>query len=99
MVVLAANAVFAMAASDGWFNYDAIAGVKSVNARADCDHFTSRLMSQNLRVDGRNLADAPVLIPMHIAAANADRPNPQADFAVCGIGRLGHFAFFQNAGS
>ena len=84
IVVLAFDAEFAVAAGDAGLDDDAVAGREIVNARANRNDFTGRLMAEDLRINGGRFADAAILIPVQIAATNAGRADADSEFAVTG---------------
>ena len=71
---------------------------KSCTPGADRDDFTGRLMPEHLRISSRKFADAAVLIPVQIATADANGADSDGHFAMPGIARLEHLAFFERAG-
>src|SRR5881394_1040602 len=86
-----------MSAGKAGFDHHAIAGGEGLDPRPNRDHFARGFVSQHDRIMRGELTDAPVLVPVQIAAANANRPNPDGDFTMARIGRLRHFAFFKCA--
>src|SRR5438046_3011391 len=70
VVVMSGPAEFAMAAGDGRLHGDALAHVNRVHSFADSGDFSGGLMAQYGRVSGARGADAALLVPVHVAAAN-----------------------------
>jgi hypothetical protein len=94
VIVLTLKAILAMAAGKARLHHHTVAFFKMLDAFAHRNHFACRLMPGNARIIRGNFADAPVQIPVQIAAANADSANLHGDLTVTRIALLRHLAFF-----
>ena len=73
---------------------DLLSDAKMFDALAERDDFTRRLVAQYLRVGGAVGTDAALQLPMHIGPADANRPQPDCDFARSWVRSLWNFPFF-----
>jgi hypothetical protein len=98
VVMLAAEAEFAMAAGDGGLDGNAVSGFAMPDPFPHGDDFADWLMAKHLRVSGGHMPDAALKIPVHVRAADADRFHPDEQFTWARFGRVGYEPFFKNAG-
>src|SRR5262249_50689191 len=95
--VTAGEAVLAASASDSRLHRHPASGSER-HAGSGGNDLAGRLMPQHLRIDGLMSAYATLQVPMHIAAADANRADTNQDLARTGVGRHRQIANFHRAG-
>ena len=83
--------------TDGGLDDDAVAGLDRMNLLAGGDDLADRLVSEHLRELRGHGTDAPVEVPMHVAAAESDGAELDEDFEGAGLAGQWSFADFDLA--
>ena len=81
MVVVIGEAIFTVAAGNGWFNGDALAEFQVGYVFAEGGDFPGWFVTQDAGEWSLDVADAAVLIPVQVTAANTDGGDLDGDFA------------------
>ena len=97
VVVEVGPAVFTKAASDGWFYGNSLTDFQIGNASPKSRNLAGWFVAKKPWVWSLNMANAPILIPMQITAADAYGSDLYSYLTWSGIRRLWNFAHFHGA--